>query len=53
MKYVKPELEVLELMSADVITASGGNGGSINGGVQDNGESNENGTPGVGFHNGF
>ena len=52
MKYVKPELEILELMSADVITASG-NGGSTNGGVQDNGESNENGTPGVGFHNGF
>ncbi len=32
MKYVKPELEVLELMSADVITASG-NGGSTNGGL--------------------
>ena len=54
MKYVKPELEVLKMMTVDVITASvGGNGGSTNGGVQDNGESNENGTPGVGFHNGF
>ena len=52
MKYEKPELEVLKMMTMDVITASVPNG-STNGGVQDNGDSKEDGTPGVGFHNGF
>lgn len=39
MKYVKPQLELLEIKNVDVITASLGNGG----------DSEEDKTPGVGF----
>ena len=50
MKYVNPELEILELEKVDVITFSTG---SINGGVGEGGDSDEDNTPGIGFRNIF
>lgn len=50
MKYVNPELENLEIEAIDVITASEG---SLNGGVGEGGDSDEDNTPGIGFRNIF
>ena len=46
MKYVNPELEILEIEAMDVVTASWGNLG-------DGGDSDEDNTPGIGFQNIF
>ena len=47
MKYVNPELEILEIEAMDVITASGF------GNLGEGGDSDEDNTPGIGFRNIF